>query len=227
MRNSIRETWASNLASGSIFFFVGGPWEDIAIEYERKRDVVWMDMVENYYRLTYKTGAIIKVLHTHMPSSFKYLFKTDTDTFLNTHELNLDLFHSRSRQGTDYYGYRTGNFRKKFLAIPKGAPPELMGEYPEEFVPHYYAGMGFALSRRFVDCAQRHLSHIRFYWAEDLVTGLLAERCGFRCKNTPQRWRWMPKRRVSFNMTGSILAHKVKDPETMRLMWKSLNHTGY
>jgi hypothetical protein len=221
-RATVRETWASTLDPGTVYFFVAGPWSDIMSEYEEKKDIVWVDMVEDYSKITYKTAAMMVVFSRHF-QSFRYMFKTDTDTFVNTLEVKKDLFGTPMGSG-DYYGWRSGLLKARDLLEQY---PEMTFDYPEDLVPFYMVGAGYGLSRRFVDCAVHHLGVIRFHPIEDIYTGLLGKRCGVSCLGTQRtpskRWRWVIKDNVRrSNMTGFVLAHKVRKASTMFLMWNSL-----
>jgi hypothetical protein len=88
-RKSIRSTWAYRRQD--VLFIVAGPWEDIVDEYQRYRDLLWIDMEEIYITetstLTYKTMAFLTIIyhqlssssHYHHDSPFSFLFKTDDD----------------------------------------------------------------------------------------------------------------------------------------------------
>jgi hypothetical protein len=192
-------------------------------EYEEKKDIVWVDMVEDYSKITYKTAAMMVVFSRHF-QSFRYMFKTDTDTFVNTVELLKDLSDSSVGSG-DYYGYRGGWFKAAIMMEQQY--PEMTFDYPERMVPNFMLGAGYGLSRRFVECAVRHLAIIRFNPVEDIYTGLLGERCGLKClgtQTTPdKKWRWDIGGDVrQTNLTGYVLSHKVTNASTMLSMWNSL-----
>jgi hypothetical protein len=83
-RATVRETWASTLDPGTVYFFVAGPWSDIMSEYEEKKDIVWVDMVEDYSKLTYKTAAMM-VVFSRVTSSPSGTCSRRTRIRLSTH----------------------------------------------------------------------------------------------------------------------------------------------
>jgi beta-galactosidase beta subunit len=220
-RATVRETWASTLDSGTVYFFVAGPWSDIMSEYEEKKDIVWVDMVEDYSKITYKTAAMMVVFSRHF-QSFRYMFKTDTDTFVNTEELLKDLL-QKNRRAENYYGYRVEGFKARDLLEQY---PEMTIDYPEDLVPHFMIGAGYGLTRKFLNCSLEHLATIPFHPLEDIYTGLLGERCGLKCRGTQhtpdKKWRWDIGGDVrNTNLTGYVLSHKVTNASTMLSMWNS------
>mmetsp|Transcript_5438 Transcript_5438/g.11896 ORF Transcript_5438/g.11896 Transcript_5438/m.11896 type:complete len:560 (-) Transcript_5438:104-1783(-) len=100
-------------SSTAVYFVVAGPWQTIRNEYERRRDLIWIDQTEVYDGensvLTFKTLGFLKIVHDAMEegrdvdaSSWKdvrYVFKTDDDCFVNIDLLRAHLL--GNADGTD------------------------------------------------------------------------------------------------------------------------------
>jgi len=178
-RDSIRSTWARDTKNG-VYFIVAGPWEDIKDEYEKFRDLIWLDEEEIYEGeesvLPFKTEAFLDILHRYtLPGSgrFEYLFKTDDDSYVNLEALEKTIL----KKNFDYWGCCTTTHFKPLRSITRKwmVTYEL---YPEKFYPLYCQGAGFAMSRKFVECISNNVADFRYNPFEDVSVGLLAERCG-------------------------------------------------
>jgi hypothetical protein len=179
-RDSVRATWASG--HDGVYFIVAGPWEDIQEEYDKYRDLIWLDEAEVYEGeesvLPFKTEAFIDIVYRHATSgTLQYLFKTDDDSYVNLKALENELLNS----GFDYWGCCTAQYFRP-LRHPSRKWRITFDMYPEEFYPLYCQGAGFAMSKNFVSCMvdQNHLKQFRYNPFEDVSIGLLAERCGFQ-----------------------------------------------
>jgi hypothetical protein len=176
-RDSIRSTWASGRKS--VYFIVAGPWNDIREEYDKYRDLIWIEEDEVYEGeesvLPFKTEAFIHILQKYtLPgkAGFEYLFKTDDDSFVDLAKLEKTI----GGKKYDYWGCcTTENFKP--LRSPTRKWRVTFDIYPEEYYPLYCQGAGFALSRKFVECMSNHLAFFRYNPFEDVSIGLLAERC--------------------------------------------------
>ncbi len=184
-RMSIRDTWAYE---HSVFFIVAGPWKDIELEYEKYGDLIWLDQEEVYDGensvLTFKTMTFMKVvsdLASNGAFDIKYAFKTDDDSFVNVKYLYKYLLHTKREKEVDYWGHCT-DVHFKPTRDPENKWSVSYEMYPEEFFPKYCQGAGFALSRKFLECAaesnNQQMAEMRFMPFEDTAVGLLAERCG-------------------------------------------------
>jgi len=183
-RDSIRSTWARNRVG--IYFIVAGPWNIIQKEFAKYRDLIWIQENETYEGeqsvLPFKSESFITIVHKHSPSGisgYKFLFKTDDDSYVDMVRLENTLLLGQWDEPLDYWGKCT---RKRFpplrdMALKWAVSYDI---YPEELYPSYCQGAGYALSRKFVTCAvdQGHVSQVRYNPFEDVSVGLLAERCG-------------------------------------------------
>eukprot|EP00554_Chaetoceros_debilis_P013236 CAMPEP_0194117580 /NCGR_PEP_ID=MMETSP0150-20130528/31926_1 /TAXON_ID=122233 /ORGANISM="Chaetoceros debilis, Strain MM31A-1" /LENGTH=406 /DNA_ID=CAMNT_0038808665 /DNA_START=21 /DNA_END=1241 /DNA_ORIENTATION=- len=178
-RDSIRSTWARD-RENAVYFIVGGPWDDVKEEYEKYRDLIWLDEDEVYEGeesvLPFKTELFIDILHRYtLPHArFEYLFKTDDDSYVNLDALEKTI----SARRFNYWGCCTTENYKP-LRSPTRKWMVTFDMYPEEFYPLYCQGAGFAMSKKFVECMSENLADFRYSPFEDVSIGLLAERCGF------------------------------------------------
>ncbi len=181
-RKSIRETWANG---HTVLFLVAGPWEDIQDEYNTYRDIIWLNEEEVYDGersvLTFKTFAFVKIVHQmaiDKKLDIKYAFKTDDDSYVHVQNLYQHFF-ERDHAEYNFWGWCD---RKKFQPLRDNNDKWAVSFdiYPEPLYPRYCQGAGFALSKKFIDCAagdESHISNMRFMPFEDVAMGLIAQRC--------------------------------------------------
>eukprot|EP00542_Grammatophora_oceanica_P012121 CAMPEP_0194031120 /NCGR_PEP_ID=MMETSP0009_2-20130614/4373_1 /TAXON_ID=210454 /ORGANISM="Grammatophora oceanica, Strain CCMP 410" /LENGTH=374 /DNA_ID=CAMNT_0038671191 /DNA_START=380 /DNA_END=1504 /DNA_ORIENTATION=+ len=202
-RKAVRQTWgAQSGAEGSsyaVFFLVSSTnfTTTYEKEYNNYQDIIWIGKEDLYLDLTYKTGALVLITDRFLPSDVPYIFKTDTDVYVNVPVLQKHLTPSLtdtdqssdadSNAGApiDYYGWcleprkplRPDDHLESW-SNPKWALS--YEDYPEPYFPPYCIGRGYAMSRsRFLPCAAAHFPTLRYLAFEDTAVGLLAERCNF------------------------------------------------
>jgi hypothetical protein len=254
-RDAIRNTWASG---HSVFFIVAGPWDEIQEEYRAHLDLIWLDQEESYYEgLTLKTMVFIQAIHDLVVSqslSVSHVFKTDDDSFVNTRELYRQLLVNNTSsnnhyftQSNDYWGKCTPDKLKPYrdTKYKWSISDEL---YPEQYYPLYCQGAGFAISRKFIDCAANsidaNIATMRFMPFEDTAVGLLAERCGLQ--PTDAGPKMMNQMRTSLKLehrhvkhglpkidkkyltipaiVGRVVQHRIYDEWDMEQHWLALNN---
>ncbi len=241
-RRNIRSTWG--YAKYNIFFIVGGPWNDIQEEYDTYGDILWMDREEIYITetsvLTLKTEAFLSIMYerlmgssTSTQSQVEYLFKTDDDSYVDLELLYNTLLPDDNEQGkgdttdsstVDYWGkcneggwkpHRNQEIewqKKWYISYETYAEPEY---------PPFCQGAGYALSKKFLDCAvgEKHIANVKYMPNEDVAVGMLAERCNVTPMNDDRVWiRW----EGPITMEGKIVQHYVKTEEDMRLHHQSV-----
>lgn len=176
-RESIRSTWANS--TKGVFFIVAGPWNEISEEYERTKDLIWIEKEEVYDGLTFKTYSFLNIVHhlsTKMNNQYSYAFKTDDDSYVDLNRLQIRL----RDESPDYWGWCPYRIEKRTpLRDPKNKYSISYEQYPEPTFPRYCQGAGFALSRSFIECAvsDNHVARARYMHFEDVAVGILAERC--------------------------------------------------
>ena len=176
-RHSIRNTWASK-NSGRVFFILSGPWESPLLnEFELFGDIFWMDMPEEYLRITYKVQAFFHAVNSHV-ESYDYVIKTDDDSYVLLEEVE----HHLTTSKPNYWGCCVDN------ASPIRDPSDKWymstDMWPSEHYPPYALGMAYALSRNFLTCATKYLEGLFFMKFEDVAIGLLADLCSESCSNS-------------------------------------------
>lgn len=195
-RQTLRETWCSN---ANCLFIVAGAYGDVQTEFELHKDILWLDMPETYSGedsvLPYKTGVFYDAIVKHMPK-IKAVIKTDDDSYILTEELQQVL-----DKGFDYWGY----LHRGAKPIRKPSNKWYVSDklYSRPTYPLYASGAGYALSRKFLKCAQKHLETLTFMPREDVMTGLLAEACHI----TPEH-----SNLVDYNggvTNGKLIRHRV------------------
>jgi len=233
-RKSIRSTWGYR--KEYVFFIVAGSWKDIAEEYQEHMDLLWIDKEEIYVTetsvLTLKTETFFSVMYSLVmqnnenDSGPSYLFKTDDDSYVNIKKLHKALLdETRERiSSLDYWGKcNSGGWKPhRNQEIEWQKKWYISYEtYPEKEYPPFCQGAGFALSRKFLDCAigQGHVARVRYMPNEDVAIGLLAERCGIQ--NTDDDRVWIRFKGDTLTMENKIIQHYVKSEDHMRLHHRS------
>jgi hypothetical protein len=164
-RDLIRNTWGSQ--ESQVFFMIANPTNDqtgnvtsmIMKEFHEHGDLIWLDIPENYRNaLTPKTFAWMHFTNHHYLAKMEdgtrvvldlngkvalgidYIFKTDSDVFVNTTEISVEL---EAKGKPEYYGlnaypviFREGD--TKFVTTWE--------EYPRDAYPPYAHGWGYAIS---------------------------------------------------------------------------------
>ncbi len=187
-RQAIRKSWGRNVP---VVFLVAGEWDNISQEFSRFGDLLWVDMPEDYRNaLTPKTFAFIQFASRNaIPAlSLDYMFKTDDDVYINATEMSRELYvHDRP----DYYGL----LREGTAPIRNKTETGLVSkwymskeEYPDDTFPPYAHGTGYALSKRFGDCAIKAMATILPMPWEDVATGILAKVCQVELAPADNEW---------------------------------------
>lgn len=231
-RNSIRSTWASR--QSNVFFIVAGPWSAIEWEYEKYKDLLWLDIREIYLaeisHLTFKTESFLSIFFEHVmlkSKSIQYLLKTDDDSYVALDKLYFALFEQDWGLRMDYWGKckterlsphrnRVIPWQKKWY-IPYDA-------YPYSKYPPWAMGAGYALSRKFLTCAfgNQHAAQIRYLPNEDVAIGMLAERCNVSCINDNRVWLRYDSIRDGVSMDRRIIQHYIKSEDEMHEFHRSM-----
>lgn len=184
-RDSIRSTWARE--SNGVYFIVAGPWKDIEDEYNKYRDLIWIDEDEVYEGeesvLPFKTQVFLYVINKYtLPGTgFEFLFKTDDDSYVNLNMLQDMILNQKDKRPIHYWGCCT-DIHYRPLRHPSRKWRITFELYPEEYYPLYCQGAGFAVSREMAKCIthEDNIKKFRYNPFEDVSVGLLAERCGFQ-----------------------------------------------
>jgi len=234
-RNSIRSTWADGKAN--VLFIVAGPWSDIKDEYEKYGDMLWIDMRETYSTetsiLTFKTQAFLSISYEQIMTksqSVKYLFKTDDDSYVAMERLERVFFDEVwGDGGLDYWGKcQEGKKPHRNQIVPWKKKWNISFQaYPEQSYPTYCQGAGYALSRRFLDCAigDGHAAMIRYMPNEDVAVGMLAERCNMKASSDNRVSIRFDKKNAIGNMYGNVVQHYVTTSDEMHIFHMNMRNS--
>ena len=246
-RKSIRSTWAKD--TKGVFFIVAGSWDDIVEEYESFKDLIWINQEEIYDGeisvLTFKTYSFLTIVDHAMKEiggEYSYCFKVDDDCYVDLQKLRKQL----AAISPDYWGYCPEKPNNRYVPL-RGRDNKWalsFETYPEPMFPRYCQGAGYALSRKFVECAisRDHVANTRFMPFEDVAVGILAERCNitpFFEEDSIALYRtgtreevdkvnfdlvqisddvWLPLA----NMTNKIIQHRIQDDFDMKEHHRSI-----
>lgn len=94
-RETVRLTWKKEFKRA--FFLVSGPFDKIRGEFFKFKDLIWIDAEEHYRSLTFKSLSFLQIAHElsneqHAP--YRYLFKTDDDSYPERRRLESALIHA-------------------------------------------------------------------------------------------------------------------------------------
>ncbi len=181
-RNAIRQTWGSDsvaLALGFIRLFLLGKNEGelgllqqkmLEAESQRYHDIIQQDFLDSYKNLTIKTlmGMNWVAMHCQQAS---YVMKTDSDMFVNTEYLILNLLRPETEPKKNYFtgstmkGYKPNrNQNSKWYMSP-----EL---YPSEKYPTFCSGTGYVFSGDLARKIYQASLSIPYLHLEDVYVGI-------------------------------------------------------
>ena len=226
MRQAIRATWGASLRQDrQLFFLIANQnFASIADEYERENDLLWLDMENDYYKLTYMTAAMLAIVHRYLP--YTHVLKTDDDCYVHADRLAKHIY--GLNESVHYHGHipqllapiRDKNeveakYRKYILS------PEV---YPEPYFPVYGAGPGYVVTPTMNECVVREMSNIRYMPFEDVYVGMLAERCGFACHGSDlfvgdRESRWYYETHHTGRSDEILVQHHMADTQERMLAY--------
>eukprot|EP00834_Sanchytrium_tribonematis_P000683 NODE_13_length_54415_cov_0.522424.p17 type:complete len:344 gc:universal NODE_13_length_54415_cov_0.522424:14320-13289(-) len=146
-RKAIRSTWKKSLPSSmKLLFFIGKndlnsqDKNALELELQQNDDIILLDISENYNMLSHKMVAIYKYIdeNKHNFKGLKWIFKTDTDIWLNAQKLQSILLEYEPQKVV------IGRVYKNAPVLRSG--PWENKEYTASYYPQYMAGAGYALS---------------------------------------------------------------------------------
>ena len=230
-RDSIRQTWGSELQN-RVYFVMAGEWDDIHAEFKENQDIIWLDRPERYEDLTFKTGVFLSAVAKHAKGGYSHLIKTDDDIFWNMHEVNKLFSRGGEAYNVDYYGNCITDQNLPYRPYQKDQLDEYMQKfiidketYPERCFPPYCFGWGYMISADFGNCIERHIEGIRFHPFEDVWVGLLAERCDVEVTKLKNDTKWeydWSEVTWDVNMTDKVMQHPVRTHQDMKARHESV-----
>jgi hypothetical protein len=223
-RTAIRQTWGKGK---HLFFIVAGDWKEIKEEFAEQKDLLWLDMVEQYYwGLTPKTFVFYHA-SLHHAGSFDYAFKADDDIYLNTSGVERRLSVLRPQ----YWGQCLENVPAFRDETSKWVVPKHL--FPPDFYPIYTQGNGYALSKESTRCAVSRMPFMSpMMPMEDVAIGMLAEECKLECSikyfDKPQKYligNWRNGGRSAFLLHG-VQPQDMKSIHERKPFLSKLVHCG-
>lgn len=185
-RQAIRETWAQG---EDVYFLIGGKqFSDVESEFNTFRDILWVNMTENYDDLVVKVGVFFAAAHKYFPHT--YTLKTDDDVYMQMPRMRSEILEleRNSTLGSSAH-FIGGHCFTPTLQNRKGDETKgiTLREFERKVLPPYHYGVGYIVSSWFNEClvnAMADKSHMR---NEDVFIGVLAERCLVPCTKV---WDW-------------------------------------
>lgn len=181
-RQGIRQTWGSKAIQRKygvrIYFLVG---KKIGTESENRihGDIIQIDLVEDYYKLSNKTIAAFQWV-TKFCSNARYFFKCDDDIFLNIKRLMYIVkqpeFPNDQIVGRCFILSRP--FRHTFSKWKASYET-----YPYEFYPPYCSGSGYVMSMNTTKTLYKAMKRTKVFIYEDIYVGMVAYNLGIKIKN--------------------------------------------
>jgi galactosylxylosylprotein 3-beta-galactosyltransferase len=129
------------------------------------------DLKDSYKNLTLKLLESLHAINSSIPN-FKYLLKSDDDSYVKLDFLSLDLLHyDQKMKATNsaheiYWGFFNGRANVK----KSGQWQELNFNSCDKYLP-YALGGGYVISRNLVEYVARHKNILNRYESEDISLG--------------------------------------------------------
>jgi galactosylxylosylprotein 3-beta-galactosyltransferase len=169
-RNTIRETWLSNLPSDVKAYFVIGtatllPEELGTLEYENSlhEDLILLrDFYDSYFNLTAKVLKSFEWVDRNVET--KFVFKGDDDSFVNVDRLYQEL--TRIQCDNLYWGFFDGRANVK----KTGQWAEKDWVVCDHYLPHARGG-GYVLASKLVSFIAQNSQLLKRYNSEDVSVG--------------------------------------------------------
>lgn len=186
-RYRIRNSWLQFSGNYSYSFIVGKPATDnerkmndkLHHEILKYKDIITGDFVDSYYNLTRKAVVMLD-----QRGKAEYIFKADTDTYVNVPQLLQFLQAQTRRESPVKYAGRVASpmrpdrDEKGRWYMPRSSWPDDNKPFPP-----FAQGQGYLIESGLAECM---MSRVRRNWTEsalafpleDVFVGLLAESCG-------------------------------------------------
>ncbi|KAL4219552.1 hypothetical protein ACF0H5_022128 [Mactra antiquata] len=204
IRETIRRTWGSAIRSGQwpsgkhsstrisgvkLVFVLGETFSetDRKILQQESRvygDIIKSDFTDSYRNLTMKVMLGMKWA-TQYCHGFKYLMKTDEDTFVNIRNALLYL----KSLPTDNKGVIIGSLNNNSKVIRNGKWHTSSKEYPFNYYPEYISGQTYIISGNLVPKLIHTAEYLPYFYLEDVfITGIVRVIAGANYINEKSRF---------------------------------------
>ncbi|KAL4217430.1 hypothetical protein ACF0H5_023880 [Mactra antiquata] len=193
-------------------------------ENERNRDIVQIDMVDNYYNLTLKVLMALKWVNLYCPHA-KYILKSDDDVFVHIGNL-LDQIHSVEHSANgNIFGNLLNNSEEAQVNRGETKTSVTYDEYPIEILPPYSQGTSYTLTNDLVGKILKTAPYLPYLHLEDVfITGIIAgqiQSAKLVMLNKTSHWRDETPNPCWFVQTNQ-LAKSAMTPNAIRKTWNAL-----
>ena len=226
-RDAIRDTWGSiSRRFGSTLpvrtLFILGMDSDaytnnrVFHESNMYRDILQIDMVDTYSRLTTKTVVSLKWVLSHCTAA-KFVLKTDDDTMVNTNTL------LRILQNTSHGELLLGSINGNGDVMRTGRWGVTLSQYPFSTFPPYLNGAAYVVSMATVASLYQGALRTPLIHLEDVfVTGFIPVMIGLNLTGLNGFANWATRVTSPCQMKNQrlVTAHGVL-PEMMYAIWKA------
>ena len=191
---------------------MAGPWNGSLVdEFETFGDLFWLDMEEDYFGITYKVQAFVHAVETHV-DRYDYILKTDDDSYVFLNDIKQHL----QRFRPNYWGCMLSKTEPIRYNISKWYVST--ETWPDKYYPNYASGIGYAMSRNFIQCMVKHLEAMTFLRFEDVAIGIIAQICEVPCDSNG----WTLTDNCAANDHNFVLHRRVNPALMVREHWKIL-----
>ena len=215
-RQLLRTTWA-DVASPvvdvkgavRVVYIVAGSFSDVADEYVQKRDLIFLDLVEEYTALTsvlpFKSQTLFHAANSANlvglggggeenggknsaagKMYYSHVLKTDDDVYLNLREFLLVLRKRQNTKKDKFFGFVWPHSKVNRDPEAKWYTPHKL--FSENYFPPYCSGAGYVLGAGFLKCLAPKLGGLKHMPREDVATGILAKACGVQPSAENRIW---------------------------------------
>lgn len=181
-RNAIRQTWGNESVAPALglirLFLLGkkdgelGALQQKTLEAEsiRHHDIIQQDFLDSYKNLTIKTLMGMNWVGMHCPRT-RYVMKTDSDMFVNTHYLIYKLLRPELKPRKKYFtGYNMRGFAPNRNKNSKWYMPPAL--YPGDKYPTFCSGTGYVFSGDVASKIYQISGSIPLLQLEDVYVGI-------------------------------------------------------
>ncbi|CAB3367823.1 Hypothetical predicted protein [Cloeon dipterum] len=214
-RNAIRETWASEMGTDSVYVFVLGKDGDknqLRHEVKKFDDLLFVDIQDRYDFLTTKLLLGFQKISSHY--KYRFLLKCDDDSFVRLSALKTEL---QTASSPLYWGFFRGDARVKTT----GKWRETKWDLCDRYLPYAHGG-GYVLSSDLVAFLANNSQLWRRFNSEDTSVGAWLAAVEAQRKHD---MRFDTEHRSRGCSNTFLVTHK-QTPERMRSLWTHLQDTG-
>ncbi|XP_070547541.1 uncharacterized protein [Ptychodera flava] len=189
-------------------------------ENNRYKDIVVVDIMDNYKNLTLKTVMLLKWATFYCPNA-RYVMKVDDDVFINLHNLvSILVAAPRSRHVVAYVHkdskpLRDPKYKKWYVTYD---------EWPYDTYPPYPNGPGYVMSYDVARDVFLSAHRMKFFRFEDVYVGINLQSIGVQPTHHAG-FDSFGKKRTLCELKEAVTTHWVHE-DKMYQFWRELNEWG-